>query len=390
MRAAAQSVVSEVQSNSCVIDNRWYVGIIAPHAMTPNWHAMHQQIPPQHQLPPSLNGYTRPHRSSTANGGTPPGYRVKWDNIAIIAVAVLACIIVVPMLLKLGSHKPGAPVKAAKLHRTDPDDGVVKSTMSLSQAQDLVEQARVAMNEGRFDDATALLSGIAGPVSDESGASSLRDQVARRMAEHDDLIADLAKAVETENWDVVLTTIAQIKSLAPLTQEQVGLAKQAALQLKAQDAYDKAMAAYERGDLREALSIATAANARFHTDALDALQDKLRAELRKRQSAADTDSAVDADIGSTSGGGGAGGAAATTSGGGHSHSTSSRGGGSASGGLGTAGAAGSVAGTVAPVAGAAGGTGGLDIQGLLNGILGQADAAGLNNIAIGGEIGGLE
>jgi hypothetical protein len=149
--------------------------------------------------------------------------RVKWDNVMIVLIGVVAATFAVVGILMF-SHpaaKPAAkdPSTAAapQVDATTPaTDETAPGELSLDDAVSVVEEVRSLMTEGRWDEATDRLELIPTELRDASGATVAQQELEDRRASHDQLRSQLEAAVQARNWTGAQSLLAQLGELAPL------------------------------------------------------------------------------------------------------------------------------------------------------------------------------
>lgn len=238
----------------------------------------HGQLPPQARIPqgPRRNPHATVHR-----------YRVRWDNLVIVGLALAACAIGVPFLL----HGNASPNAGGSSHRysqpasIEPADSVDES-LTLEEANQLVARAREAMLAGRFEDAANLLSSIGGTVSDQSGASALRDENARRQAEFEQGAAEAMRAVDDEQWAQAVQAFAEVREIAPLTNELAAAERTAKLHAGTDRVIAAATEQLDEGNTAKALKVARSGYRSLGTEELAALVKRIEGLLRQEQAPA--------------------------------------------------------------------------------------------------------
>lgn len=255
------------------------------------------QSPPSYATQHGPTGGPRP-GSSARNPHAPRyRYRMRWDNLAIIGAAIAVCAIALPWVLGLdttgtartGTHTYSPPARVAAADHPD-------ESLTLDEANDLVAQARAAMLVGRFDDAANLLSRIGGTLSDQSGASALRDENARRQAEFEQACSDAMAAVEARRWTDAVKGFDAARKIAPLTPELEKAELTARRGAGAAAIVAKANAQLDVGNTKAALTVARHGYSQYPTAELAALVRRI-AELER--AAASPATAAGAGAGST-------------------------------------------------------------------------------------------
>jgi hypothetical protein len=193
---------------------------------------------------------------------------VKPEHVLLAAVvATLAVVAAIVLAEGTGTpattptiRQPPAPTK------TTPNTSTSSQAAQLQDARSRIAQAKILLSHGEFDRASALVNGIDGSISDDTGASDMRDQIARAQGAYDDDLTTAQAAADSGDWTTVASATADAATYAPLPAEMTDLANQAKEQLAERSDYQTAHAAFVAGDSSQALILARAGLATWQTD----------------------------------------------------------------------------------------------------------------------------
>ena len=156
---------------------------------------------------------TTPHTSSATQ------LKIRWDNIAIVAVAIAVIGAGVPLLMHMSAPPAPAAHASTPAPTSTPKPEATGPTFTLEQANERVAQARQLMLAGEFEKAQELVIDIGGAISDQSGASILRNEIATRQANFAQFMDDARTAHDAGKWSDALRAIAGAEKLAPLPED---------------------------------------------------------------------------------------------------------------------------------------------------------------------------
>lgn len=144
--------------------------------------------------------------------------RIRWDNIAIVAVAIIVSIFALPQVLKLAAPtKPAiqmlTPPKHVKKVPTDP-------SMTMDDASNHVEQARSELAAGRFEAALTALDPIPESLIEDSGAGDLSSDIIKSQGRWITFDHMLQQAVIDQRWGDASELLKSIAAIAPLNSAQ--------------------------------------------------------------------------------------------------------------------------------------------------------------------------
>ena len=203
--------------------------------------------------------------------------RIKWDTILIVVVTIAIAIVSTPFLLHLSrNHAPVPKVtpKAATAPMTPTSPG-----MTRAQADALVAQARTAMIAGQFTTAAQLLDKVSGQLSDDTGASELRDENADHESRATTAMTSIQSGLTTGNWAMVHSGLAQLALVQPLTPEQQALDVRAIRESKVASEMATIRKLLDIGEPQVALQRAVADNARFGGGRFTSLASEARTQI---------------------------------------------------------------------------------------------------------------
>lgn len=247
-------------------------------------------------------------------------YRIKWDNIIIVLLALGALLVSAWWL----SDAPAADEPAAAETQAVADDAPAEpaNAADMEAAKATVAEARTLMDAGDFDGARALIESLDVEVNMDSGASDLLDELDLRERRYNELATQAQRLADEDRPADALRSLRELAGIAPLTDEltalKVDLTKDLAIARK-RDLISQLLA---DGKGEDALAQALAAQ-RAYGDEFDDLVAEARAVANGEQAAASAAAAPisggggaplpmggsSADVGAGSSGAGSGGAA---------------------------------------------------------------------------------
>jgi hypothetical protein len=192
---------------------------------------------------------------------------VRWDNLAIIGIALVSCVIVVPMLLgvdfPLGDHGKNPNRHEAK-DSTAANDAPV-SSMTDEQAMAAVASAREQMKQGHWDEAERLIAPIMGDQAVTTGADQLDDEIAANREAYESHSNAAREADSREDWQTVIDEIAAVEAIAPMPADFAGMRDNAKNKLIEQKALHSVQLLLKAGSLDEAYDAAKGGFDRYGT-----------------------------------------------------------------------------------------------------------------------------
>jgi hypothetical protein len=244
--------------------------------------------------------------------------RVRWDNLLIVAMAVLACALAVPLLLDVKIPLGGQAKPTQAPSETD-ESTTTPLTMSEAEALDIVARAQSALDSGDFTQAEQLVAEIPAELAMTVGAVDLDNEIARRATLFATHSTAAQAAADNGDWRAVEPELAQAAKVAPLTADLAALRREAVTRIAELDALDAAAALLESGALADAHEAAQRGYAKYQSEGFAELLAKVeqaqraadRREARQQAEAASVENVVSTST--TGGGSGGGGSGSTTS-----------------------------------------------------------------------------
>jgi hypothetical protein len=258
---------------------------------------------PQPTYFPQDQGYSEPPLAARLAAAPPaPAYRIRWDNIGIVVLALVAIAILLPTVNRFATHITGldqarTPAKTAKKAKktiaAEPEESVAPDApKTLDEALQIVASARTAMQKGDFDEARQLLSVVGSDFADTSGASELRDENAQRQQQFEALTADAQAAASDEKWREAHDLLRQAAAIAPLSTELNTIKAQAVRNLAIEGSLDQAQTQLAQGNGPAAKETATKGYDRYGDERFTKLLTEIETTMRERAEAKETTAAA--------------------------------------------------------------------------------------------------
>jgi tetratricopeptide (TPR) repeat protein len=218
-----------------------------------------------------------------------------------------------------------AYVERARLASMLPQDGASKQSVgnenasgvdnpeyveSTGSVEEIAADATALMKQGRFDEALALLGPLLDTPSPSPQVLALRDQIEAAASRNTALLAKIGRQQQAGDWSGVLTSIAALAKIRPLSPELIRLrtkarnmVRETSTTQRIEAGYRRALALEARGAYREALTVADQTLQIGADNRVQALRDRVARQLATPSTPGGGGGAPPPPTGSTGGGG---------------------------------------------------------------------------------------
>lgn len=169
------------------------------------------------------------HPSSSPRPNVAPARtRVRWDNVMILLVGLVAAAFAVTLILANGTRgdAPATPTtsKAAAPAGTSPSSAeTLADGIDMDEARGLVDEATVFLRSARWDEAADRLATVPEELREISGASDLLVRLEESRTRYTTLRSQLDAAIEARQWKRADALLAELATIATPTDELTAL-----------------------------------------------------------------------------------------------------------------------------------------------------------------------